>query len=85
ARCGESVTVVVVGSPIQPVILGANARAVAAADALQAAGFDCRAVRPPTVPDGTARLRLSLTLNVDEPTVSALMDALAATLTAAAA
>ncbi|GLK78222.1 8-amino-7-oxononanoate synthase [Methylopila jiangsuensis] len=70
---------------IQPVILGPNARAVEAAEALQAAGFDCRAVRPPTVPEGTARLRISLTLNVEEATVSALMDALAETLTAAAA
>ena len=41
------------------------------AAAMQARGFDIRAVRPPTVPEGTARLRLSLTLNVDEAHVAA--------------
>ena len=44
---------------------------------MQARGFDVRAVRPPTVPKGTARLRLSLTLNVDEAAVEALAGALA--------
>jgi 8-amino-7-oxononanoate synthase len=60
------------GTHIVPVILGANERAVAVAAAAQAAGFDVRAVRPPTVPDGTARLRLSITLNVDEHVVDEL-------------
>ena len=44
---------------------------------MQARGFDVRAVRPPTVPEGTARLRLSLTLNVDEAKVAELAAALA--------
>ncbi len=73
------------GSQIQPVILGRNERAVAAARALRAAGFDCRAIRPPTVPEGTARLRVSLTLNVAPETVEALFDAIGTELREAAA
>lgn len=68
------------GSHIQPVILGADERAVSAANALIAQGFDIRAVRPPTVPEGTARLRLSLTLNAGEDATARLIDALARTL-----
>ena len=52
------------GSQIVPVILGADTRAVALARALQARGHDIRAIRPPTVPEGTARLRIALTLHV---------------------
>ncbi|AZO32286.1 8-amino-7-oxononanoate synthase [Mesorhizobium sp. M1B.F.Ca.ET.045.04.1.1] len=65
------------GSQILPIIVGDNARAMALAQALQSGGFDVRGIRPPTVPEGTARLRLSLTLNVGEDDVSALFDALA--------
>ena len=65
------------GSQIQPVIVGADERATRLAAAMQARGFDVRAVRPPTVPEGTARLRLSLTLNVDEAKVAEMAAALA--------
>ncbi|WP_308390038.1 8-amino-7-oxononanoate synthase [Acidithiobacillus sp. AMEEHan] len=47
-------------TPIQGLILGSNAAALAAAAALRAAGIYCPAVRPPTVPQGQARLRISL-------------------------
>jgi 8-amino-7-oxononanoate synthase len=52
------------GSQIQPVVIGEDTRAMALAAALQARGHDIRAIRPPTVPEGTARLRLALTLHV---------------------
>jgi 8-amino-7-oxononanoate synthase len=51
------------GSQIVPVILCDEARTMEVADALQVAGFDVRGIRPPTVPPGTSRLRISLTLN----------------------
>ncbi|WP_369726206.1 8-amino-7-oxononanoate synthase [Bradyrhizobium sp. LLZ17] len=64
-------------SQILPYIVGENARAMRLASALQARGFDIRGIRPPTVPAGTARLRISLTLNVGEDEVRAMLDALA--------
>jgi 8-amino-7-oxononanoate synthase len=48
------------GSPIVPVVLGAEELAVAASDALLADGLWVPAIRPPTVPPGTARLRVTL-------------------------
>ena len=65
------------GSQILPYIVGDNARAMALASVLQARGFDIRGIRPPTVPAGTARLRISLTNNVSEDDVRAMLDALA--------
>jgi 8-amino-7-oxononanoate synthase len=65
------------GSQILPFIVGDNGRAMTLAAALQARGFDIRGIRPPTVPAGTARLRISLTNNVDERDVRAMLDALA--------
>jgi 8-amino-7-oxononanoate synthase len=45
---------------IQPLIIGANQEAVAASQALAREGLLVPAIRPPTVPQGTARLRISL-------------------------
>ncbi|OZI26922.1 8-amino-7-oxononanoate synthase [Bordetella genomosp. 9] len=47
-------------TPILPIVIGANEAALRLADALMERGFWVPAVRPPTVPPGTARLRLSL-------------------------
>jgi len=48
-------------TPIQPLVIGDNAEAVAVARALWDEGLWVPAIRPPTVPQGTARLRISLT------------------------
>jgi 8-amino-7-oxononanoate synthase len=64
-------------SQILPFIVGDNARAMRLAAAMQTRGFDIRGIRPPTVPAGTARLRISLTNNVGEKDVRAMLDALA--------
>ena len=72
------------GSQIVPVIIGSDRAAVALAANLQRKGYDIRAIRPPTVPEGTARLRIALTLNVDEPTVAGLFEALSEDLRKAA-
>jgi len=51
-------------SHIIPVHIGSNETALAVAGALQTEGFDVRAIRPPTVPEGTARLRVSVNVGV---------------------
>lgn len=56
-------------APIVSVIVGENKRAGKVAAALQAKSFDVRPVRPPTVPQGTARLRISLTAHHKEEDV----------------
>src|SRR5205807_982428 len=56
-------------SQIIPVILGDNDRAVRTAELLQREGFDARAIRPPSVPPGTARLRISLNTDLSESTL----------------
>ena len=60
------------GSQIIPVMIGDDRRAMQIAAKLQRAGYDIRGIRPPTVPEGTARLRLSLTLNAGVNDVEAL-------------
>lgn len=63
-------------SQIFPIIIGDDRIAVTMATLLQGQGFDVRAIRPPTVPAGTARLRISLTLNVTADDILSLSVAL---------
>ena len=62
------------GSHIVPIMIGDDARAVEVAEALQEAGYDIRAIRPPTVPEGTARLRLSLSSALKESDLAGFAD-----------
>ena len=64
------------GSPIMPLVLGDDRRAMAVAERLQSAGLDVRGIRPPTVPEGTSRLRIVITLNASEQDLGALAGAL---------
>jgi 8-amino-7-oxononanoate synthase len=63
-------------APIFPVVLGTEERALAASRALRARGFFVRAIRPPTVPRGTSRLRVALTAEHTEAQVDAFLGAL---------
>jgi len=63
-------------TPIQPVVLGGNSEAVRASAALRERGILVPAIRPPTVPEGTARLRISLSAAHSEDDVSRLAAAL---------
>ncbi len=69
-RLGESDTA------IQPLIVGDNATAVALSAALQAQGLWVPAIRPPTVPVGSARLRITLSALHTEADVARLLTAL---------
>lgn len=64
-------------TPIQPLLLGDSGRACAAAEALEQAGFLVVAIRPPTVPAGSARLRITLSAAHEEADIDRLLDALA--------
>jgi 8-amino-7-oxononanoate synthase len=85
AKVTERLGIAGSGSQILPIIIGDNDRAVRIAQRLQAEGFDVRAIRPPTVPIGTARLRIAITLNVDAPTIDRLIFRLAQTMAQQAA
>ncbi|HET6329224.1 MAG TPA: 8-amino-7-oxononanoate synthase [Holophagaceae bacterium] len=63
-------------SAIVPVIVGEDATAIRIAESLQDRGFDVRAVRPPTVPEGSARLRITTGAHQRDEDVDALIAAL---------
>jgi len=64
-------------TPIQPVLIGASKLAQAASQALEARGIFVPAIRPPTVPQGKARLRVVLSARHEESGIEQLLDALA--------
>jgi 7-keto-8-aminopelargonate synthetase-like enzyme len=64
-------------SQIVPVIVGQPERAMAMAAALMDQGIFCPAIRPPSVPHGTSRLRISLTSEHTEDDTARLVEALA--------
>jgi 8-amino-7-oxononanoate synthase len=66
------------GSHIMPILVGEDQAATELAAKLRARGYDVRAIRPPTVPAGTARLRIALTLHVDETAIGNLFQLLGA-------
>ncbi len=61
--------------PILPVVLGESEPALAVAQQLQKKGFDVRAIRPPTVAPGTARLRISVHADHTEEQIDQLAEA----------
>jgi 8-amino-7-oxononanoate synthase len=70
--CGTST------SQIVPVILGANEAALHVASVLRREGFAAKAIRPPTVPTGTARIRVSLTSKISLDDIQRLVAAISA-------
>ena len=63
---------------IQPLLIGRNDEALAAMEGLRLGGIWVPAIRPPTVPEGTARLRIALSAAHTEADIDLLIDALAA-------
>ena len=63
-------------TPIQPLILGSNANALLAAQLLDDAGYWIPAIRPPTVPVGSARLRITFSASHSEDDLRALINTL---------
>ncbi len=63
-------------TPIQPLLIGADEQAMVLSQQLREQGFLITAIRPPTVPDGQARLRVTLSAAHEESDVDALLAAL---------
>ena len=66
-------------SAIQPLLIGKAEKAIEISERLQTAGFLVAAIRPPTVPVGTSRLRITLSASHSEAQVDQLLDTLART------
>ncbi len=76
AHAAQCLPDIAIHSQIVPIIIGEDNQAVAIAARLQKQGFDIRAIRPPTVPEGTARLRLSLHVGLTTQDIDAFAQAL---------
>lgn len=63
-------------TPIQPLIVGDNQNALECSEKLRQCGILVTAIRPPTVPDGSARLRITLSAAHSEEHLAKLLDAL---------
>jgi 8-amino-7-oxononanoate synthase len=78
ARCARAgVPLTGSGTPIQPLLLGDSGRALRVSDWLLQRGLIVRAIRPPTVPAGTARLRIALSARHADRDIAQLAEALA--------
>jgi 8-amino-7-oxononanoate synthase len=75
-RGGLGLADAALGSPIVPIVVGDDRAAVARSEALEATGLLVPAIRPPTVPVGTARLRVSLSARHTDEQLTALLAAL---------
>lgn len=70
---------------IYPIVVGGSAKAVRIANELQSKGFDVRAIRPPTVPEGTARLRIAVNSGLDAELLTRFVERLGTALSSASA
>lgn len=78
AQLETRIAIMKANSHIMPIMIGDDADALHAAKMLQNKGYDIRAIRPPTVPKGSARLRVSLSVNISEDNLKELLKILSA-------
>jgi 8-amino-7-oxononanoate synthase len=67
-------------TPIQPLVIGDNKRVIRMSQLLEEKGFLVGAIRPPTVPEGTARLRITLCAEHTHSEIDQLLETLQAAL-----
>jgi len=77
AEQGLRISAVATNAPIQPIAIGVNELALRFSKALAQHGFQAIAIRPPTVPNGTARIRFTLSALHSEQVISELFAAIA--------
>jgi 8-amino-7-oxononanoate synthase len=71
-----SIPLMLSSTPIQPLVLGDDRRVMAVANTLREQGILVGAIRPPTVPEGTGRLRITINANHSEADIDDLISAL---------